>query len=197
MAEVLVDSTIAVILFGSVYEGYRRGLVTSLLGLAGFTSVLLLCMFFGELLSKPLKPYIPLPSTYATLLAYVVICFAIALASYFLHGLCSRLLTKKLPPALDAIGGMFVGGLRGAVFTALCLLILMLIANPIINAKIGQESRIGGTFFKEVSKVSPTVNEILTSTPSPFTTGKVTKGKSDYEHAVDSFKKNGGEKRKP
>jgi len=187
MANILVDTTIAVVLFGSLYEGYRKGLITTLLGLAGFTMVLLMCLAFGEILSKPLKPYIPLPTTYAILAAYIAICFVIALSAYFLHSVFSGLLAKKLPPSLDAIGGMFVGVLRGAAFMALTLLILMLIANPVINENISNESRIGGVFFKKVSEVSPTVSEILTSPPSPTKAKQVGKRRSDYEKALDSF----------
>jgi uncharacterized membrane protein required for colicin V production len=187
MANILVDSTIAVIIFGSLYEGYRKGLMTNLLGLVGFATVLLLCFSFGELLSKPLKPIFPLPPTYATLAAYIVICFAIAIVFYFLQAGLGRFIMKKLPPAVDSIGGLFVGALRGAVFTALCMMILMLMANPVISRKIGHESHIGAAFFKEVSKVSPTVNEIVTSNPSPLTKNRVTKGPSEYEKVVNGF----------
>jgi uncharacterized membrane protein required for colicin V production len=188
MANILVDTTIAVVVFGSLYEGYRRGLINTLLGLLGFAMMLLLCLTFGELLSRPLKPYIPLPFTYATLAAYIVICAVIAMLAYFLHGYVTTLLTKKLPPTVDAIGGMFAGALRGAVFTALALLILMLIASPSIHDIISTESRIGSVFFNKVSKVSPTVREILRSPPDPTTDMEVDKAKSEYEAAVDSFK---------
>lgn len=191
MAEVLVDSTIAVVIFGSLYEGYRRGLMTSLLGLVGFASVLLLCIFFGELLSKPLKPLVPLPSTYSALVAYVGICFVISLVAYFVQGFFSKLLTKRVPPALDAIGGIVVGALRGGVFMALCLIVLVLIANPIINEKIGKDSRIGAAFFNEVRKVSPTVDEIFTAQMSPLSAKRVLKGESQYEEALSSFEKKG------
>jgi membrane protein required for colicin V production len=187
MANILVDTTIAVVLFGSAYEGYRRGVVNTLLGLVGFTTVLLLCLAFGEILSKPLKPYIPLPTTYATLAAYILICIVIALIAFFLHGFFSKMLSKKVPPALDAVGGMFAGGLRGVVFTALALLILMLIASPTINDNITNKSRIGSAFFQNVSKVSPTVNEILSSRPSLTEDKDVQKKKGDYELVVDSF----------
>ncbi len=192
MANILVDTTIAVIVFGSLYEGYRRGLINTLLGLLGFTTVLLLCLAFGEVLSKPLKPYIPLPTTYATLAAYLIICIVIAVLAFFVHRYVSTLLTKKIPPAVDALGGMFAGALRGAAFTALVLLILMLIASPSIHNNISSGSRIGSTFFHKVSKVSPTVNDILTSPPTAGETKGVRHGKSDYEDALDSF---GGSKK--
>jgi membrane protein required for colicin V production len=189
MAKVFVDSTIAVIIFGSLYEGYRRGLMKSLLGLVGFGTVLLLCLSFGESLSRPLKPYVPLPMTYATLAAYILICFVIALVAYFLQGLFARLLTRRLPPALDGIGGMFVGALRGAVFTGLCLVILMLIANPILTEQITKRSHLGTAFFEKVGKVSPTVKDIYTAPSSPVTTKKVVKPEHDYEKALDSFER--------
>jgi membrane protein required for colicin V production len=195
MAQVLVDSTIALVVLASLYEGCRRGLIRSLLGLAGFATVLLLCLAFGEVLSEPLKPYVPLPTTYAVLASYMVICFVIALVSYFLQGFFSRFLTKRLPPALDGIGGMVVGALRGVVFTALCLIILMLIANPIINEQLTQKSHLGTTFFEKVGEVSPTVNEIYTSPTSPTDTKGVVKGKDDYEKALDSFKGGGGNRK--
>jgi uncharacterized membrane protein required for colicin V production len=195
MADVLVDSTLAVIIFGSLYEGYRRGLIASLLGLAGFTTVLLLCLSFGESLSKPLKPVVPLPTTYAMLASYIAICFAIALIAYFLNGFFTKLMPKKLPPAVDAVGGMFVGFLRGAVFTVLCLVILMLMANPMVNEKIVEDSRIGAAIFRKVGKVSPTVNEIFTEQPSPVANNRVLKQKSDYETALDSFKKKSDDKK--
>jgi len=195
MAEVLVDSTIAVVIFGSLYEGYRRGLVTSLLGLAGFTTVLLLCIFFGELFSKPLKPYIPLPSTYAALVSYIGICFVISLAAYFLQGFFSKFLTKRVPPALDAIGGVLAGAMRGAVFMSLCLIVLVLIANPVINEKIGRDSRIGAAFFNQVRKVSPTVDEIFNGQVSPLSAKRVLKGRSQYEEALNSFEKKSGNKK--
>lgn len=188
MANILVDTTIAVVVFGSLYEGYRRGLINTLLGLLGFTTVLLLCLAFGEVLSKPFKTYIPLPTTYATLAAYIVICAVIAVLAFFLHRYVSTFLTKKFPPTVDAIGGMFAGALRGAVFMALALLILMLIASPSIHENISTESRIGSVFFNKVGKVSPTVREILSSPPSPTTKMEVDKGQSEYEAAVDSFK---------
>lgn len=188
IAQVLVDSTIAVVILASLYEGCRRGLIRSLLGLAGFATVLFLCLAFGEALSEPLKPYLPLPTNYAVLASYILICFVIALVSYFLQGFFARFLTKRLPPALDGIGGMVVGAMRGVVFTALCLIILMLIANPIINEQLTQNSRLGTTFFKKVGEVSPTVNEIYTSPGSPVGTRGVVKGKDDYEKALDSFK---------
>jgi len=187
MAKILVDTMIAVVLFGSLYAGYRRGLVRALLGLAGFATVLLLCLTFGETLAKPLKPYVPLPVTYATLVAYIVICFVIALLAYFLHRVFDKLLAKRVPPTLDAIGGMFVGALRGAVFTALALLILVLIANPTIHENVTHKSWIGGAFFEKVSKVSPTLNEIYISPPSLLRERDVRKRKSDYEEAWDSF----------
>ncbi len=187
MAQVLVDTTIAVVILGSLYEGCRRGLVRSLLGLAGFATVLLLCLAFGELFSKPLKPYVPLPVTYATLASYILICFVIALVSYCLQGFFARFLSKRLPPAVDGIGGMVVGVLRGAVFTALCLIILMLIANPIINEQLTKNSHLGTAFFKKVGEISPTVNEIYTSPSSPLTTKGVVRDKDDYEKALDSF----------
>ncbi len=187
VANFLVDATIGVIVFGSLYEGYRKGLVTNLLGLAGFTTVLLLCLAFGETLAKPLKPYVPLPTTYATLAAYIAISFVIAMSAFFLHAVFSNLLAKKLPPALDAIGGMFAGALRGTVFMVLCLVIIMLMANPTINDQISNRSRIASAFLKEVSKVSPTVNDIFTSHPSPLTKKDVTKKRGDYEEVVDSF----------
>ncbi len=195
VTNILVDTTIIVIILGSLYEGYRRGLVTTLLGLVGFATVLLLCLAFGETLSKPLKPYIPLPVTYAALAAYIAICFAIALLAYLLHSLFSGLLKKKVPPGVDAVGGMLVGALRGAVFTALTLVILMLIANPTIHDNITIQSRIGATFFKEVSKVSPTVNEIFESPPSPLRTMRVEKKKSEYESVVDSFPRKSDKKK--
>lgn len=183
----LVDTTIGVVVFGSLYEGYRKGLVTNLLGLAGFTTVLLLCLAFGETLSQPLKSYVPLPTTYATLAAYIAISFVIALSALFLHRVFNNLLAKKIPPALDAIGGMFAGALRGTVFMVLCLVILLLMANPVINEQISNRSRIGSAFLKEVSKVSPTVKDIFTSPPSPMERKKVRKKKGDYEEVVDSF----------
>jgi uncharacterized membrane protein required for colicin V production len=188
MANILVDTTIAMILFGSLYEGYRRGLITTLVGLAGFTTVLLLCLAFGEVLSRPFKPYIPLPVTYATLAAYILICFGIALASYFLHHVFHKLLTKKLPPSLDAIGGMLAGILRGAAFTALCLLILMLMANPAINDNISHQSRIGGAFFNKVSRISPTINDIFTAPPSPVANKGLQRERTAYEEAYDSVR---------
>jgi uncharacterized membrane protein required for colicin V production len=189
MTNLLVDSTIAVVILGSLYEGYKRGFLTSLFGLAGFTTVLLLCFTFGEALSRPLKPYIPLPTTYSTLAAYIAICFIISLVFYLLQMLLTKSLAKSLPPALDSIGGMFVGALRGAVFTALCLVILMLIANPVINEKISKESHVGATFFKKVSKVSPTVSEILTSSPHPTATKKAVRERSDHDRVIDEFDK--------
>jgi len=195
MAKVLVDTTIAVIILGSLYEGYRRGLMKSLLGLVGFATVLLLCLFFGEVLSKPLKPYIPLPITYATLASYILICFVIALVGYFLQGLFTKLQTRRLPPSIDGMGGMIVGAVRGGVFTGLCLIILMLIANPIINDQITKKSHLGPAFFEEVGKVSTTINEIYTSPPSPLTTKGVIKDKHDYEKVVDGFKKKRGRKK--
>jgi uncharacterized membrane protein required for colicin V production len=194
MASILVDTTITLIVFGSVYEGYRRGLVTNLLSLAGFGTVLLLCLTFGELLGKPLKPYIPFPETYSTLAAYIAICFVIALVAFLLHGVFSKLLTRRLPPAVDVIGGMFVGALRGAVFTALCLVILILIANPMINENIYHGSRIGATFFKEVSKVSPTVEEMLTSCSSPLKAKAVVREKSEHDLAVEAIQGSGHKK---
>ena len=187
MAQVLVDSTIALVILGSLYEGCRRGLIRSLLGLAGFATVLLLCLAFGEALSKPIKPYVPLPTTYAILASYILICFVIALVSYFLQGLFGRFLSKRLPPALDGIGGMVVGAMRGAVFTALCLIILMLIANPIITEQLTENSHLGTAFFKKVGEISPTVNEICTSPSSPVSTRGVVKSKDEYEKALDSF----------
>jgi len=189
MAEVLVDTTITVIVLGSLYEGYRRGLITTLLGVVGFATVLFLCLVFGEALSKPLKPYIPLPTTYATLAAYIAICFAIALVAYFLDRWLTNLLAKRLPPIVDAIGGMLAGALRGTLFTALCLVVLMLIANPEINDQISNQSRIGAAFFKEVSKVSPTISEVLASPTSAVKKKKVEKEKRGYEEVVESFKR--------
>ena len=194
MANILVDTTITVVVFGSLYEGYRRGLATTLLGLAGFTTVLLLSLAFGETLSEPFKPFIPLPTTYATLAAYIWICFAIAVLFYFVHTAFRNLLAKRVSPAVDAIGGMFAGAVRGGVFTALCLVILLLIASPGIHENITNESRIGSAFFKQVRKVSPTVNDVLASSPSARERKRVEKRKGDYEEVVESFRNSGGKK---
>ena len=181
MVNILLDATIGVVILGSLYAGYRRGLVSSLLGLAGFTTVLFLCLAFGERLSRPFEAYFPLPSTYATLAGYIWICFVITLLAYLLHRVFSKLLTKRLPPGVDAMGGMFVGALRGAVFTALCLVILLLMTSPAIHEHIRTRSRIGSAFFRQVRKVSPTVNEILGSPTSPVEEKRVKKEKGEYE----------------
>lgn len=155
------DLTVGILLLIAVINGYRKGLIMQLVGLA----ILLLSVIFGgrvaEMILPHLTGWINLSPEAARVLSFLLAFAAIAIALTLVGKLIQRFFDLVLLSFLNRLGGAVIAAGTMMLFLSILLnLVLLLDQNEtVITPQIKQES----FFYSRVEAVVPAIVPHLNS----------------------------------
>lgn len=116
-----VDIILLILLGLGAIEGYRKGLLMSIMGLVGFVLAIILGVYFMEPVSKYLASHVD-SLTFAFPVISFLIVFGITIAVVGIAGWMMKSMAKMvLLGGLDSIGGAILGMVKTAFFISLFL----------------------------------------------------------------------------
>lgn len=149
----LLDIILLIVIGLSVFEGLKRGLIRALVQLGGFIAAFVVAsrygVAFGQTLSGVLKveeyaasldvPYLNVDSVANILynvLGYILLFFGVLLAAWLLSILLGAVAKVPVLGAMDKVGGLVVGLLRGCLIVLVVVWILNLLPIPWITGAV-------------------------------------------------------------
>ncbi len=159
----LLDILLLIVIGLSVFEGLKRGLIRQLIQLGGFIAAYIVASrygaAFGQTLSDVLKfeeyaaslevPYLnvnEVSNILSNALGYIILFFAVLLAAWLLSILLGAVTKMPVLGAMDRVGGLVVGLLRGALIVLVMVWILNLLPIPWIDGAV-ESSKIAQVFL--------------------------------------------------
>jgi len=154
----LLDIILLIIIGLSVFEGIKRGLIRQLIQLAGVIAAFVIASRYGvalgQMLSGVLKfeeyaaslntPFLN-PEAVASILynalGYIILFFAVLLAAWIIAAVVGTVAKLPVLGAMDKVGGLAIGLIRGALIVLVAVWILNLLPIPSIESAV-QSSQI-------------------------------------------------------
>ena len=155
------DLTVGILLLIAVINGYRKGLIMQLVGLA----ILLLSVIFGgrvaEMILPHLTGWINLSPEAARVLSFLLAFAAIAIALTLVGKLIQRFFDLVLLSFLNRLGGAVIAAGTMMLFLSVLLNLVLLLdrSETVINPQIKQDS----FFYSRVEAVVPAIVPHLNS----------------------------------
>ncbi|OOG69368.1 CvpA family protein [Algoriphagus sp. A40] len=116
-----IDIVILFLIFLGAYEGYKKGLLMSIVGLIGFVLAIILGVYFMEPVSKYLAEHSDSLTFAFPIIAFLIV-FCITLAIVGIAGwILKKMMNLILLGGLDSIGGAILGIVKAAFFISLFL----------------------------------------------------------------------------
>lgn len=114
-----VDIVLLILLGLGAFEGYRKGLLMSIMGLVGFVLAIILGVYFMEPVSKYLAGHLEELTFAFPIIAFLIV-FGLTMAIVGIAGWMMKKMAKMvLLGGLDAIGGAILGIVKTAFFISL------------------------------------------------------------------------------
>ncbi|QRX64420.1 CvpA family protein [Dysgonomonadaceae bacterium zrk40] len=155
------DLTVGILLLIAVINGYRKGLIMQLVGLA----ILLLSVIFGgrvaEMILPHLTGWINLSPEAARVLSFLLAFAAIAIALTLVGKLIQKFFDLVLLSFLNRLGGAVIAAGTMMLFLSVLLNLVLLLdrSETVINPQIKQDS----FFYSRVEAVVPAIVPHLNS----------------------------------
>jgi membrane protein required for colicin V production len=119
-----VDVIILLLLGLGAYEGYKKGLLMSIIGLLGFVLAIVLGVYFMEGVSKWLATETDEAAFGLPILAFLLIFFSTLFLSNLAGKALKKMMALVLLGGLDSLGGAVLGIVRTGFFISLLLWVL-------------------------------------------------------------------------
>ena len=126
----LVDLFIAIGIAWAAFKGWRRGLVVSLVGLAGLVLAYGLSLSWGGTVARGMAGADAEPGTGLSLLGFVLVFLLVTVAAY-VAGISLRKILQTSPLGIvDTVGGIAVGGTKAVLVLGLLMILLRSLPLP-------------------------------------------------------------------
>lgn len=151
-----VDIVLLILVGLGAYEGYKKGLLMSIVGLIGFVLAIILGVYFMEPMSKYLANHLKELTFAFPIIAFLIV-FGITLALVGVAGwILKKMMNMILLGGLDSVGGAILGIVKTAFFISLFLWLANL-----FDLKMSKEWSAKSEFMQYIEPLAPAVIWIL------------------------------------
>lgn len=151
-----VDIVLLILVGLGAYEGYKKGLLMSIVGLIGFVLAIILGVYFMEPMSKYLANHLKELTFAFPIIAFLIV-FGITLALVGIAGwILKKMMNMILLGGLDSVGGAILGIVKTAFFISLFLWLANL-----FDLKMSKEWSAKSEFMQYIEPLAPAVIWIL------------------------------------
>ncbi|GAB3228440.1 CvpA family protein [Algoriphagus aestuariicola] len=151
-----VDIILLILIILGAIEGYRKGLLRTIMGLVGFVLAIILGVYFMEPMSKYLAKHLDQITFAFPILAFLIV-FGITMAIVGIAGwMMKKMVDLVLLGGLDSIGGAILGIVKTAFFISLFLWLANL-----FDLKMSKEWSAKSEFLQYVEPLAPAVIWVL------------------------------------
>jgi len=172
-----VDIVLLILVALGAYEGYKKGLLLSIVGLIGFVLAIILGVYFMEPVSKYLANHLKELTFAFPIIAFLIV-FGITLALVGMAGwILKKMMNIILLGGLDSIGG----GILGIVKTAFFISLFMWLCG-LFDLKMPKDWSAKSEFLPYIEPMAPAVIWVL----EPIVP-KVGELQKTIEEIVDGF----------
>ncbi|MDA1267541.1 MAG: CvpA family protein [Bacteroidetes bacterium] len=151
-----IDIVILLLLGLGAYEGYKKGLLMTIIGLLGFVLAIVLGVYFMGGVSKWLATETDEAAFALPIIAFLLIFFS----TLFLANLAGRALKKMMTlvflGGLDSLGGAVLGIVRAGFFISLLVLIF-----DKLEVETSQKWKSKSEFLSYIEPLTPEVIDLL------------------------------------
>lgn len=173
-----LDAALAVLFFYSAVAGWRRGLIRQLFDVAGVIAAYFIALSYSDSLLLRLERYIPLsrwlPSWFAaplpgglvlgeilaSLVAFILLYFAVRLLLSAAAGILHSFFSLPLLGSFNGLGGLLLGGVKGLFLALVAVGILSLFATPFWRRTL-EESAVATAMLQLLPFVYEQLTEVL------------------------------------
>ncbi|MGQ9779354.1 MAG: CvpA family protein [Bacillota bacterium] len=121
-----------------IVTGYRRGLVSQLVGMAGIVLALVLAFSYFDRVGDLLTHFLPLDTQMAGILGFVLVVILVNLGLALLVRAWRAATKSSGLSLLDSIGGAFFGGLKALFILVFIVVILVSLPLPALRQRVEQ-----------------------------------------------------------
>jgi membrane protein required for colicin V production len=151
-----IDVVILVLLGLGAYEGYKKGLLMSIIGLFGFVLAIVLGIYFMDLVGKWLASETEQPAFALPIVAFLLIFFS----TLFLVNIAGRAVKKMMAlvllGGLDSLAGAVLGVVRAGFFISLLVWVLLK-----LELKTFQDWQAKSEYLAYLQPLTPSVLDLL------------------------------------
>ena len=120
-----IDVVILVLLGLGAYEGYKKGLLMSIVGLFGFVLAIVLGIYFMDMVGNWLASETEQLAFALPVVAFLLIFFSTLFLINIVGRAVKKMLALVLLGGLDSLGGAVLGVVRAGFFISLLLWVLL------------------------------------------------------------------------
>ena len=135
-----VDLVVVILLFISAYNGFSRGLFTSVLRLVGLGLVTVVTVNFSSVVTSYIQSWISLQPVLMAFLVFWLLFSTLIMAMRLLIDLIARIIKWEPVNALTQWLGLLLGGVRGACWAGIFMLALAVSGVTPLQASVEDHS---------------------------------------------------------
>lgn len=151
-----IDIVLLIVIALGAYEGYKKGLLMSIVGLIGFVLAIILGVYFMEPVSKWLAEHLTSLTFAFPIIAFLIV-FGITISLVSTAGwILKKMMNMILLGGLDSIGGAILGIVKAAFFISL----FIWLAN-LFDLKMSKEWSAKSEFLPYIEPMAPAVIWVL------------------------------------
>ena len=175
----IVDLCIAICLFFIGLQGWRRGLLRSLLGLAGFLASVWFALALGGWAGDRIQRWLDLSTVASAWTGAGLVLLVAGAVSFVIIAVLDRMIRSSPLKPINSVGGGVIGLLTGVLFLGLVISFLTL--HPVHSSMQGRLSR---SFLSQPVKRCSAVLVALIRRASPSVQDLLTRMKADERSVV-------------
>ncbi len=156
----LVDIIALLVILLNAAVGWWRGLSGEVGRLIGAAAATYLGIRFNGPIGDWIMQHTRVEGEPARALGFVGVVLVVLAASLLLSLAAGKLLKLAMSPATDKIGGATAGGLKGALYAALGILLLLMWPNDYFRQHVGEESLFGRTLDRVTPHLRRTMEDL-------------------------------------
>ena len=151
-----IDVVILVLLGLGAYEGYKKGLLMSIVGLFGFVLAIVLGIYFMDMVGNWLASETEQLAFALPVVAFLLIFFSTLFLINIVGRAVKKMLALVLLGGLDSLGGAVLGVVRAGFFISLLLWVLLK-----LELKTFQDWQAKSEYLAYLQPLTPGVLELL------------------------------------
>lgn len=147
-----IDIVILILIALGAYEGYKKGLLMSIVGLIGFVLAIILGVYFMEPLSKYLAEHLDQLTFAFPIMAFLIV-FVITVVLVGIAGwILKKMMNMILLGSVDSIAGALLGIVKSAFFISLFIWLSFQ-----FDLKMPREWRAKSEYLQYIEPLAPSV----------------------------------------
>ncbi|MEI8176849.1 MAG: CvpA family protein [Candidatus Omnitrophota bacterium] len=150
-----IDLLVVIVLIRSSYVGFTQGFSWEFFRLTGMIGAVIGTIYFYEYGARLISDYIPVVYPISDLLSFTLFYIVILVVVKILNLFIDRIIKLEVFSALEKMGGLLFGALRGIIFLSLFLITLWYIPIPYFGRSIQERSFSGVA----IARVAPFIYE--------------------------------------